>query len=93
MRRQALLLEVGPLAIHLPPFEVCFANEFFQQVVRVKNQLAAGAQSEVRSFKIVEQDFARLDTPEQYKLLNRYCQASCAVLTSSRFHSLPAALV
>ena len=30
MRRYSLLLEVRPLAKHLPPFDICFANEFFQ---------------------------------------------------------------
>jgi putative restriction endonuclease len=62
--RRSFFVEVWPLALHLSPFDVSLANEFFQKVIRVENPSATGGENAERLLIPFEQDFALLDAPQ-----------------------------
>ena len=66
VRRYSLLFEVGPLDHHTSPFDVCLANNFFQEIVRVENLLAVACQDDQRLIEVIKQEFTSFDAPMKH---------------------------
>ena len=68
MRRRTFSVEMGPLFHSSSPFDIGFANKFFQAMVGGENLFAVARQGKERPIEVVEQQHASLKLTVQQRL-------------------------